>query len=252
MNSNLFINKTTEVLLPGYNKNRLCSTEFKSVRSKDSQKCILVFGINPAGDESNAIGEKDSCYLYYLPGVNIPGRTYSTFYKPIFELVSKAAINNVKWAWCNYHFNEIDDIINKDTKLKEYSDEIRKHYSDYKDKKYSLYIGEFFYYHMTSQTDFLKLIDSSKISNYYIEMLNLHIDEIVNHGNTVELILVNNATASHELCKSLGVNEGCSYYDYNYKDHQYRILFAAMLSGRRAMDTFSKARLINEIKLSLE
>ncbi len=248
MENQSFIRQTETILLPGFNTKRLCSTEFECVNSKESQKCILVFGINPSGDEKDAIGEKDSKYLYYLPNANILERTYPKFYKPIFEIMSMATNNNAKWDWCNYREDELKELIKIDNKLKPYSEEILEHYSEFKDNKYSIYIGEFFYYHMKSQSEFLKLVNTANIGEHMIKMLNMHIREIVNRGNSIELIYINNATASHELCKALGVSEYCSSTEYEYNNQIFRILFGSMLSGMRAMDSFSKARLINEMK----
>jgi len=248
MDTHSFRNKTKEILLPGFNEKRISGNEFCCVTSNEAQRCILVFGINPAGDENEAMVESDSTYLYYLPDLNIKNRTYSPYYKPIFEVFSRATDNNAKWAWCNCSAVEIKEIIERDVSLKQYSEVIQSYYRDYKTKKYSIYIGEFFYYHMTNQAELLKLIDSSLISKYVIEMLNLHIDEIVNHGHSIDLIYINNASISHYLCNAFGLSDYSSNYDYNYNNQKYRIVFGSMLSGMRAMDTFSKARLIEEIK----
>ena len=248
MENKSFISQTEMILLPGFNIKRLCSTEFECINSKEAQKCILVFGINPSGDEKDAIGEKDSKYLYYLPNINVLERTYPNFYKPIFEIISMATNYNAKWDWCNYREDELKELIKIDKKLKPYSEEILEHYLEFKDNKYSIYIGEFFYYHMKSQSDFLKLVNTSNIGEHMIKLLNMHIKEIINKGNSIELIYINNATASHELCKALGVSEYCSSTEYEYNNQMFKILFGSMLSGRRAMDSFSKARLINEMK----
>lgn len=246
------IDKTKEILKPGYNDNCLCTSELECVRSETPQKCILVFGINPAGDEKDAVYEDNSLYLYHLPDYNIKDRTYSKFNKPIFDIVSRATNNNAKWGWCNYNTSEIKEIINKDQKLRPHFDVILNHYSEYKDKEYSIYIGEFFYYHMTNQSEFLKMIDSSKLNDYLIEMLNMHIEEIVNHNNAVSCIYINNATISGELCKALDIDGYPSYIDYKYQDCSIRIFFGSMLSGQRSMDVFSKDRLTNEMKEYLQ
>ena len=248
MSKGILVNKTKEILKPNYNEKRLCTSELECVKSKAPQKCILVFGINPAGDEKDAVAEENSLYLYYLQDYIINDRTYSKFYKPIFETISKATNDNAKWGWCNYDSTEISDKINNDEKLKPHRDIILNIYNSHSKKDYSIYIGEFFYYHMTSQTDFLTLIDSSKLNNYLLEMLNMHIDEIVNSNNDISCILINNAVASRELCTALKIDGFPSFYDYTYQNKTFRIFFASMLSGQRSMDVFSKDRLIKEIK----
>lgn len=248
MSNNILINKTREVLVSGYDPNRLCANELSCIESEVPQNCILVFGINPAGDENDAKKEANELYLYYLPETNIDDRTYSKFYKPIFETISTATNGNAKWGWCNYSRDQLNDIIEADDKLKPYSEAVKSHYNAYCNKKYSIYIGEFFYYHMTSQAQFLNLVDISNINTYFVEMLNLHIDEIIDRKNTISCIFINNATASRYLSDALNNSDYRSSIDYKYKGHTYRIIFGSMLSGRRSMDVFSKDRLINEMR----
>lgn len=242
------LTKMTEgILIPGkYNKKCLCSSELECVETKAQQKCILVFGINPSGGENDARAEKNALYLYYLPDCSIKDRTYSRFYKPIFETVSSATKNNSKWGWCNYSLKELQVRINNDVILHNYSDMIQAHYSEYKDKEYSVYIGEFFYYHMKDQNEFLKLVDDSRQDEYIEKMLKMHIDEIENSNNTISCILINNATASKMVLKALHINDFPTSYDYYYKNKRYRMFFSAMLSGPAA-DVFSKQRLVNEM-----
>ena len=118
-------------------------------------------------------------------------------------------------------------------------------------KTHSIYIGDFFYYHMTSQSEFLKLVDSSQVEEYVIEMLNMHIETIINK-NTVEFVYVNNAMASHLLCKAEKISDGISKFVHEYKGHKYTVLLGSMLSGQRAMDVFSKARLVQEMRDTLK
>ena len=246
--NNKFTQMTEGILIPGsYNKKCLCSLELECVVTKEQQKCILVFGINPSGDENDAKAEKNALYLYHIPNCAIKDRTYSRFYKPIFDIVASATNNNSKWAWCNYSGKELQERINKDKILQKYFDIILSHYFEYKNKEYSVYIGEFFYYHMQNQNEFLGKIDSSRQNEYIEKMLNMHIDEIEKSNNTISCILINNATASKMVCEALNINGFPSCYDYCYKGKRYRLFFSAMLSGVAA-DVFSKQRLVNEMK----
>ena len=248
MKKESFISKTEEILMPGSNQKCLCSDEFYCVETKSKQKCILYFGMNPSGDESSVIAEKNAVYLYYLPNISIKNRTFPRYYKPIFNTISKITNDNAKWGWCNYDSNYIESMISNDKQLTPYADSIKSFYSEYKEKEYSVYIGEFFYYHEKSQSKFLKYVNMTKINKYIIEMLEMHIDRIVNLDNTLSAIIINNTTASKLLCDAFNIDYNHSFYDYKYHDHTYRVFFGSMLSGLRAMDDFSKHRLIKDIK----
>lgn len=140
MSNNILINKTREVLVSGYDSKRLCANELSCIETDVPQNCILVFGINPAGDENDAKKEEYGLYLYYLPETNISDRTYSKFYKSIFETISTATNGNAKWGWCNYSRDQLDVIIEADEKLKPYSEAVKRYYNSYCNKKYSIYI----------------------------------------------------------------------------------------------------------------
>lgn len=243
-----FIDETKNVLLPGFDCNRISSSNFKCIKSDTPQKCILVLGMNPAGNAKVAKEDEKALYLYYLPEYNIDGRTYSKYYKPIFEVFDRATNNNAKWGWCSYPRDRFEELIEDDNKLKPHKQALMKQHGNLKDKEYSIYIGELFYYHMTSQTEFLKMIDSSKRTDHVLKMLRLHIDAINGTNNTVSLVYINNTAASRMICDALKIEGYPTFYDYKYNGKIYRILFGSMLSGQRAMDVFSRGRLITEIQ----
>lgn len=249
----IFINKTKEILLPGSDYKRISEYDFRCIETKEKQKCILIFGMNPAGDETDVNRQIGSTYLYYIPEIeDIKNRTYKKYHKPILDVLSEATNNDVKWSWCNYSRDEIKKIIDLDTKLAPYKETILDYYDSCQRKQYSIYLCEFFYFHMTKQNDFFKLLDKSKLNGYFIEMLNKHIEEIIANGHSVESIYINNATASNYLCKDFGIKgKYSSSIDYNNKGQNIKILLGSMLSGQRAMDNYSKARLISDIKNNL-
>ena len=124
-----------------------------------------------------------------------------------------------------------------------WEDYYKRIYEKHKDNKYTIYIGDAWYIHKTKQSDFAKLIDNDKINNHIKEMLDLHIDEISKYSG-LKAIYVNNATLSHWVSEMFNIDPLSSVYTYKNTP----ILFGSMLSGQRAMDSFSKIRLENEIK----
>lgn len=252
MNHMMFIEKTKSVLMENkYNENSLSSNGFRVINSEKPQNCILVFGINPAGDEKDAKAEKGATYLYSLGDKEIQDRTYNKFYKPIFELISNSTDDNVKWDWCNLSKDDITTMINKDNSLNDCKEEIFSHYSHFKNKKYTLCIGEFFYYHETKQAEFLKRVKKGDIKNYFQSMLNMHIEALISAGHQIKAILILNATAGKLLCEAIGQEKYPSLVDYEYRGKKYRIFFSSMLSGQRAIDVFSKDRLSSDLKKHL-
>lgn len=254
MNQSNFIEKTKDILIANhYDENRIATNGFRIIDSDNTKNCILVLGINPAGDENDAQAEKDVLYLYSLNTTDIQHRTYHKYHNPIFKLLSDATNNEVKWDWCNLSEDDIKKTIENDTELKKYKEIISSYYSEYKNKTYTICIGEFFYYHEKNQAEFLKLIDVRKDAyrKYYSSMLEMHINAIVEKGHNVSAILIVNATAAKNLCIELGKEEYPSCIDYKFKEQEYKIFFSSMLSGQRAIDVFSRNRLCCDLKKHL-
>lgn len=238
----------------------ICKAGFV-VHSENQKNGILVFGINPAGVEADANAEENGTYLYYLDddGDKIDNRTYKKFYKPIFDLFNNAAESGAKWDWCNLKRDELIKQIKKDGDLKEHETRILQYYDNpkNKNKKYTLYLGEFFYYHKTSQSKFEELIDKNKLNDHMIKMLNMHIEEILSgdKNNKLKLIYINNATASTWLSDAIGNTDyetvrKYQYTDENNKEIEIPIIFGPMISC--PVDKFSKKRLEQEIKFQLK
>lgn len=100
----------------------------------------------------------------------------------------------------------------------------------------------------TEQGKFLKIIEYNESNNYFnefgLEQLNLFKKAF--NKLKPKIVVVNNATASviiSQLFTGEGVTKTCIKYQ------NVTIFLGGMLSGQRAMDRFSKLRLINEIKL---
>ncbi len=251
-----FIKKTKDIL-QNYNDKCLSTNGFRITDSEKCKKYILILGINPAGNEDDAKSEKNATYLYSLDEIDIKDRTYNKYYKPIFTLLSDATDGGVKWDWCNLSECDIEKLIEEDTKLQGYKEKISSYYQDYKGKKYSLCMGEFFYYHETSQSKFLELVDTKNdnYKNHYSSMLEMHIKAIIEKGHEIKAILIPNATAARKLCDEMRStyceieeDKYPSYVNYKFENQEYRIFFSSMLSGQRAIDVFSRDRLCCALK----
>lgn len=151
---------------------------------------------------------------------------------------------------------DVRALIENDKVLREHEKTICDFYSNYKEKKYTICCGDLFYYHLTEQNKFCQLVIKSKKNEYLRNILKMHIQQIEKNENQIRLIYINNATASrwiYEAIKQKGDKDDYpSYYDYELDGKTYRIFFGAMLSGLRAMDVFSRKRLIMEIQQYLK
>ncbi len=251
-----FIKKTKDIL-QNYNDKCLSAKGFKITDSGECKKYILILGINPAGNENDAKSEDNTTYLYSLDETDIKDRTYNKYYKPIFTLLSDATNNCVKWDWCNLSECDLEKLIEDDNKLQGHKEKISSYYQEYKGKKYSLCMGEFFYYHETSQSNFLELVDTNNdnYKNHYSSMLEMHIKSIVEKGHEIKAILIPNATASRNLydemrtkCCESEKDKYPSCVNYKFENQEYKIFFSSMLSGQRALDVFSRDRLCCDLK----
>lgn len=242
------------------NYNRIDKNGFKVNECKNKKnKYILVLGINPAGDENSA--EYDQNYLYYIPTItakNGEKHFYNKYFKPIYNLFDEATEQKIKWDWCN-----LENIKNIKNEIDSQNfEKIENFYKESNKKEFTILSGDLFYYHETNQETFkdnfkneLDNIDKDKMK----EILEIHIKKILDEGN-LKLIYINNAYASDLIYKNIFAEgeetgkESQKVYKFEYKNNAYSIpiLFGSMLSGRRAMDKYSKARLKKEIKEILE
>ena len=207
---------------------------------------FLVLGINPAGDKNNAIFEKQEKYFYlnYIDGFKNKKYTNSGYFKTIYDLASRIFDNNAKWDWCNLSPEELDYYINTNNFNPAEKKAIREHYTSHKDRAVTIYIGDLFYIHETSQKRTLQWIKMKEISDYVKSCLDEHISLINQTGIKELIIYVNNAKASNLI--SNAINNGNCNSMMTYKN--CKIFFGSMISGGRAMDKFSRERLIYEIK----
>lgn len=206
---------------------------------------FLVLGINPAGDEKDTIFEKQDNYFYlnFIEGFKKNKYTSPVYFKQVYVLAEKV-FDKVKWDWCNLSSKELEHYLDiNDFSLNE-KDKIRKHFIGHKDNFVTIYIGDLFYIHETSQNILLKWIKTKDISDYVKRCLDEHISLIKNAGVEELIIYVNNAKASEYINNAISDGKPKSKTPYK----SCKIFFGSMISGQRAMDVFSKERLIHEIR----
>lgn len=244
---NEFVKQTMEGLIESGCDKDCLSNGFSFTAPPNGGRCILILGMNPAGDKETAKNEKSKNFrqYYYLPDNNDEGlTTYSKYFKPIYEFANSIYENNAKWDWCNDPDIKVNDLIPNADK-----------------REITVLIGDMFYYHETSQDAFKKIIDKGQMSVYLEYMLELHIKEIVEKKMSLDFIYINNATLSNMMIDSIfddktetynfdGKTE--TYKMFKYNDEEYRVFFGGMLSGQRALDKYSRIRLVEEIKSFLK
>ena len=230
------------------------------------EDCILVLGLNPAGDWLDSLREQSGqTFFYYIGNKNAecdaiidgnkimenkndkerPRRwrwTYKKYYKPIFDLAAQT-VGNVKWGWCNREWEDIKEEIKSIAQQKEFEiikeseTDLEKFYNKHK-KGTTIYIGDMFYYHDTDSNRLEKFLDPKQLEKHCVAALTKHIEILRKHNKNIRFVYINNAYVSKWLC---GENtKTCDTIN------NVPIFFGGMLS--MGIDTFSRQRLINEIK----
>lgn len=242
--NNEFIEKTKNALAISEHDSSLGVRGFEFDNSTSEKDCVLVIGLNPAGDEEDATNEKDDrTYLYSLKKSIKSKYVYNKYYKPIYELMNDIFDNGAKWHWCNKSW----DILSKEiehsiehSENKDFLDEIHEEYLNHQNSKVTIYIGDMFYYHQTSSKK-LPLIKSKSYPEYCKKMLELHIESLIEADKSIKFVYINNSQVSQWLC------DGDIKTFTVFGDRKIPVFFGGMLSGGR-MDLFSKKRLVHEIK----
>ena len=238
--SKIFIEKTLEALDINKKSDRLGIRGFEYDTSKTEENCVLVLGLNPAGDITAAKNEeKDRTYLYSLRENIKSLYVYNKYYRPIYDLMNEVFDDNVKWHWCNKDWSTLEDEIknsNEDINLETF----KKEYLDHVNKTVTIYVGDMFYFHETNSKE-LPIKDGYDLSTYCKEMLELHVNALKDDKKSIKMIYINNSQVSQWLC-----GDSIKTLDY-FCDIQ--VFFGRMLSG--GIDSFSQQRLVNEIRSHL-
>ena len=239
---NEFIKKTKKALAISEHDSRLGVRGFEFDNSTSEKDCVLVIGLNPAGDEEDTENEGNiRTYLYSLKKSIKSKYVYNKYYKPIYELMNDIFGNEAKWHWCNKSW----DILSKEiehSEDKDFLDVIHEEYLNHQNSKVSIYIGDMFYYHETSSKKLpLKEEEEEKFYPQYCkEMLGLHIDTLLKASKNIKFVYINNSQVSQWLC------DGDIKTFTVFGDRKIPIFFGRMLSG--GIDSFSRLRLVNEIQ----
>lgn len=238
--SNIFIKKTLEALDINKKNNRLGFRGFEYDKSKTEESCVLVLGLNPAGDSTDAKNEEeDRTYLYSLRENIKSPYVYNKYYRPIYDLMNEVFDDNVKWHWCNKDWSTLaNEIKNSGDNI--YLENIEKEYRDHADKAVTIYVGDMFYFHETNSKE-LPIKNGYDVSTYCKEMLGLHVNALKNDKKSIKMIYINNSQVSQWLC-----GDSIKTVDY-FCD--IPVFFGRMLSG--GIDPFSQQRLVNEIRSHL-
>lgn len=237
-NINEFVEQTLKALDISKDDPQLAVRGFEFELPETNKECILVIGLNPAGDANTAEFEKTArTYLYSLnTEVGVTPYVYNKYYKPIYDLINETCENDAKWHWCNKNYEDLEEELNN-SELKEIANDILQEYKEHEDRKYTIFVGDMFYFHETDSND-LPFKKDISFSAYCKGMLKLHIDTLKKNGMEIKFIYVNNSKVSKWLCgkkiKSSIILDGT------------KVFFNRMLSG--GCDDFSKKRLENEIK----
>lgn len=240
--SDIFIEKTKSVL-KNYESNRIAPRSFEiSPNDTKKEQCVLIIGLNPAGDNGDTEREKQNRTYFFSTEYDIKSDwIYNKYFRPIFTFVN-STVDGAKWPWCNIAWNTLDKEICSYADIRPYRNELKKHYDEYKDCEHTIYIGDMFYYHETNSKK-LPLCNDIDYHTYCQEMLCLHIETLWKHNKNIKYIYINNARVSHWLRS----NENATWDTIN----GIKVFYGSLLSGKRCLDGFSRLRLINEITESL-
>ena len=258
MKENKFVKKTISILGLEENDSLIAPMGFDIAETDTKEECcVLVIGLNPAGDEKDAERERSSDNTYFYAIDERVGFSkkwmHKQYYLPILRFVEAVVEDKAKWPWCGKPWNNIDQELSIDISFpKEHATSkakkmavqaIKRFFDERQASKYTIYIGDMFYYHETKSKK-LPLVqgkDTPDYKKYCTEMLEDHIRALRDHKKTVSFVYINNAQVSHFLCgdddtktmlECLGV----------------KVFLGGMLSGQRSMDSFSTQRLIQEIR----
>ena len=235
--SRIFIEKTLEALDINKKYNRLGVRGFEYDKSETEENCVLVIGLNPAGDNTAAKNEEENrTYLYSLRENIKSSYVYNKYYRPIYDLMNEVFDDNVKWHWCNKDWSTLEEEI-KESEDNIYLETIKKEYRDHADKAVTIYVGDMFYFHETNSKE-LPIKNGCDVSTYCKEMLELHVNALKDDKKSIKMIYINNSQVSQWLC-------GDSIKTVGYFC-DIPVFFGRMLSG--GIDLFSQQRLVNEIR----
>ncbi|PKL01066.1 MAG: hypothetical protein CVV56_02095 [Tenericutes bacterium HGW-Tenericutes-1] len=213
----------------------------------DSEKVILLMGLNPAGDE-----EHKDCdpFIDYIPIFEedfklsqnaIKDMTYNKYFKPNYELFESI---NAKMYW----LNDFENIM----KVREKLDSNDRHTFDTiveneKSKNGPMLIfSDLFHVRNKNAKNVKNDLELIKDNNQLIAQISCIIENQISYYKP-NMIVVTNAYASEIIQKYYFRNE--AFVDAMVHN-EIVYIFSGMISGQRALDRFSRIRLEKAIKES--
>lgn len=233
---------------------------------KEDEKCVLIMGLNPAGDEKDVDFEKSENYFHlrYIDNEKLVNKIkkqevskdkdksikrfyYPNYFKPIYEMVKSVFGNNIKWDYANrfndnFYINSLKKKILNEDCVKEVIDYLKTEAK----KEISICTGELFYYHKTSSNELEKMYTKNVCSEYIFTMLDYHIEDL--KSAELQFVYINNGKASKLIYEAL---ENKNDYLKSYSIYKGIPIFYGGMLSNGVTDTFSKNRLVNEIRAVL-
>lgn len=211
--------------------------------------CVLVMGLNPSGDASDARREEeDRTYLYSIDaaaGKPVSSKWFhNTYFRPLLGLVQAVVPNGAKWPWGAMDWETICRETTG-TELEPSLSALKKEYIARSQNACTVFIGDMFYYHEknSKKMPYRKDWSDEQYGKYCWEMLEKHVCELQAYEKDVRFVYINSAKVSHWLCPDPQKTNEFSVLG----NSRVPIFYGAMLSSGN-MDEYSVARLVNEIR----
>jgi hypothetical protein len=225
--------------------------EYPDLKSFNIHSPILVLGLNPSGEDDLKIGRTSTNLFAYIPSnptlvetplinqyIELQKFCYTPYFKTFIETFQqfKPPYNPV---WYNHQvlkgiFEDYD---------KHLSPELLNYFNGFPDNGNYIVFADLIQYSRTNSKDITVHLSDISVITLIKDYINLLFDFI-----KPKLVLVANASVSHFLINNF--NDGTLVT--HFKLNETTVFLGSMLTGQRAMDIYSRERLMNEIKNHLK
>jgi len=227
--------------------------EYPDVRKLDIKSSVLVLGLNPSGGDDNVSVKrkaKSPNLFWYVPQINGNSNegfkelhlraqklSYQKYFKTYVEFFQK-----IKPQYNPLWYNEriLQEIFEKSENKNLVDEKLRVFLLDNfckGDNKHYILFADLIQYTKTDSKEVIKHI------NEITELVDHYIISLLGYLKP-KLVLSANAFVSNYLVRLFKVDENDTCIDAC----ETKIFLASMLTGQRAMDTFSRERLFREIR----
>ena len=212
----------------------------ENIDDLDITKSILILGINPSSSDLERKGRKNNCFLEYIPeeseslvasSLNNKGYTYPMYFKKFYDLFKDY---DCKMLWQNIAYLDRYTSTLDPEEYKFLKSKTIKTNHNY------LVFGDLVYFKMTKADAIYQFIE--KYSDNIYELFQMQ----VSYYNP-RIVLVANTAASKFLYYHMNKNGFERIMDTELYYHEIPIIFSPMITGQRAIDDFSLARLKKDI-----